>query len=335
MRKLAGRVGATGSATRPDLWLWPSPSATRDTLDLKEFLKLSVTRIDNRVVRQRPASNHCSDLAIRCCDWVLLFVDWWPVTPFGLARFLIDLSELKAAFMIESIMYFVIGFLVAALFGLAVTPLVHNRAARLTVRRLEAAIPLSMAEIQADKDLLRAEFAMSTRRLEMNVEQLKAKNARQLAELGKKGDAINRLKIELGALRDQLSASEESAANATAVSAAERTLADRELELAKLKSALDERSVLADLQKVEILGLRMKVQTLNDRLTQTGDEVRAVKDCHYAERIDLNAVTQKLMEERGKFENFHRRVAELVQQLVAQRATSQLLTGEKYTPLPH
>ena len=66
------------------------------------------------------------------------------------------------------------------------------------MRRLEAATPLSMAEIQADKDQLRAEFAMSTRRLEMSVEQMKAKTTSQLAELGKKTDAINRLKVELG-----------------------------------------------------------------------------------------------------------------------------------------
>src|ERR671920_2635565 len=100
--------------------------------------------------------------------------------------------------MIESIMYFGIGFLVAALLGLVVIPLVHGRAVRLTMRRLEAATPLSMAEIQADKDQLRAEFAMSTRRLEMSVEQLKNKSTGQLAELGKKNDVINKLKIELG-----------------------------------------------------------------------------------------------------------------------------------------
>src|SRR5690242_5307189 len=100
--------------------------------------------------------------------------------------------------MIEPIMYFGIGFLVASLFGLILIPLVHNRAVRLTVRRLEAATPLSMAEIQADKDQLRAEFAMSTRRLELSVEQLKSRTTSQLAELGKKTDAINRLKVELG-----------------------------------------------------------------------------------------------------------------------------------------
>src|SRR4030081_3516741 len=100
--------------------------------------------------------------------------------------------------MIEPIMYLAIGFLVSMLFGLMIVPLVHGRAVRLTMRRLEAATPLSMAEIQADKDQLRAEFAMSTRRLETSVEQMKAKTTSQLAELGKKTEAINKLKVELG-----------------------------------------------------------------------------------------------------------------------------------------
>jgi hypothetical protein len=86
--------------------------------------------------------------------------------------------------MIEPIIYFALGFLIASLLGLVIVPLVHARAVRLTGKRLEAATPVSMAEIQADKDQLRAEFAMSTRRLEMSVEQLKAKTTGQLAELG-------------------------------------------------------------------------------------------------------------------------------------------------------
>jgi hypothetical protein len=97
---------------------------------------------------------------------------------------------------IESIMYFGIGFLFATLIGVGVIPLIHSRAVRLTVRRLKDSIPQSMAEIQADKDLLRAEFAMSTRHLEMSVERLKNKDANQLAELSRKGDAINQLMIE-------------------------------------------------------------------------------------------------------------------------------------------
>ena len=117
------------------------------------------------------------------------------------------------------------------------------------MRRLEAATPLSMAEIQADKDQLRAEFAMSTRRLEMNVEQLKTKTTSQLAELGKKNDAINRLKVELGeksatifalearekALKDQMKATEDELSVKTiALHETERTLSDKQADLAKL-----------------------------------------------------------------------------------------------------
>ena len=100
--------------------------------------------------------------------------------------------------MIEPIMYVAIGFLVACMLVIGIIPVVHARAVRLTTRRLEAVTPMSMSEIQADKDQLRAEFAMSTRRLEMSVEQMKSKTTRQLAEIGKKSEAIGRLKLELG-----------------------------------------------------------------------------------------------------------------------------------------
>ena len=94
------------------------------------------------------------------------------------------------------IMYFGIGFLFATLMGVAVITFVHDRAVRLTLRLLESSLPRSMAEIQADKDLLRAEFALSRRRLEVRVEELKEQSTSQLAELGRKSDVINRLKIE-------------------------------------------------------------------------------------------------------------------------------------------
>ena len=158
---------------------------------------------------------------------------------------------------------------------LVVVPLVHGRAVRLTTRRLEAATPRRW-ETLADKDQLRAEFAMSTRRLEMSVDQLKTKNASQLAELGKKGDAINRLEIELGALRDQLRATEEEfAGKATAVHEAERALSDKESKLAKLVGELDERSTLANAQTIEIIALKTQVEA---KATAVHEAERALSD---------------------------------------------------------
>jgi chromosome segregation ATPase len=242
--------------------------------------------------------------------------------------------------MIEPVMYFGIGFLVASLIGLVLVPLVHNRAVRLTVRKLEAVTPLSMAEIQADKDQLRAEFAMSTRRLEMRVEQLKSKSTNQLAELSKKSDAINRLKIELGektatiftleardkALRDQLRATEEElAVKTSATLEAQRALSENEADLARLMGQLDERSSMAEAQKVEMVALKSQVETLKERLTQAGSDLKVVEDRRDAERVELKAATQELMEERSKVENLGRRVAELEHALVAQTTEAEIL----------
>jgi len=106
--------------------------------------------------------------------------------------------------MIEVAMYVGIGLLTGCLIAVAVVPLVHERAVRLTVRRLEAALPHSVTEIRADKDLLRAEFAMSTRRLELAIEQLRNKTANQLVELSRKTDAINRLKLQRDSMKIEL-----------------------------------------------------------------------------------------------------------------------------------
>ncbi|MGA2126310.1 MAG: hypothetical protein ABSG76_09170, partial [Xanthobacteraceae bacterium] len=57
---------------------------------------------------------------------------------------------------------------------------------------------LATAEIQASKDLLRAEFALAVCRAEQRAEMLEIKMTSLLAELGRKSDVINRVRIQLG-----------------------------------------------------------------------------------------------------------------------------------------
>ena len=98
--------------------------------------------------------------------------------------------------LIENIMYFALGLLAAGLVALIILPAVWKRAVRLTKRRIEAATPITMAEFRADKDQLRAEFALSTRRLEMNVETLRKRLAEQLGEVNQKRSDLGLLKTE-------------------------------------------------------------------------------------------------------------------------------------------
>ncbi|MGV3575433.1 MAG: hypothetical protein ACO1O4_09910 [Devosia sp.] len=98
--------------------------------------------------------------------------------------------------LIENMMYFALGLLVAGLVALIVMPAVWKRAVRLTKRRIEAATPITLSEFRADKDQLRAEFALSTRRLEMNVETLRKRLAEQLSDVNQKRTDLGALKAE-------------------------------------------------------------------------------------------------------------------------------------------
>jgi chromosome segregation ATPase len=242
--------------------------------------------------------------------------------------------------MIEPIMYLAIGFLVSMLCGLMIVPLVHNRAVRLTTRRLEAATPLSMAEIQADKDQLRAEFAMSARRLEMSVEQLKNRTTSQLADLGKKTDAINRMKIELGeknatifslearekAVKEQLRATEEEHAVKTeALRLAEQALADKQNELGKINNELNDRSMMADSRQVELVAVRTQIEELKNRVGDAEKEFATTQARLSQERGESETATRELTEARSRVENLSQRVTDLDRQLIVQVKEAEML----------
>jgi chromosome segregation ATPase len=242
--------------------------------------------------------------------------------------------------MIEPIMYLAIGFLISMLFGLMIVPLVHNRAVRLTTRRLEAATPLSMAEIQADKDQLRAEFAMSARRLEMSVDQLKNKSTSQLAELGKKTDAINRMKLELGeknatifslearekAMKEQLRATEEEfAAKTESLRDAEQALKDKQNELARLSAELSDRSMVAESRQLELVAVRAQIDNLKGRVGDAEKEFSETQTRLGVERGESEKASRELAEARGKVENLSQRVTDLDRQLIVQVKEAELL----------
>ncbi len=94
---------------------------------------------------------------------------------------------------IEMVMLAALGFLTAALLALFIAPLYRRRVARLTTQMLKRSMPLTEAEIRADKDRLRAEAAIRIHKLETKVEEAAEASARQMVELNRRDATISEL----------------------------------------------------------------------------------------------------------------------------------------------
>jgi DNA repair exonuclease SbcCD ATPase subunit len=237
--------------------------------------------------------------------------------------------------MVEPIMYIAIGFLVASLLAVMLLPLVHKRAVRLTTRRIEAATPLSIAEIQAEKDHLRAENAMAMRRLEMLVEETKAKAAAQFADIGKKAESIHRLKVEVeekGAAIARLESSEKSlqeqlqqtqaelADRTAALRETQKTLSEKEKLLAKVSAELDQQSGTADYQRIEIAALQTHIADLKGHVGEFEKAIKHGEERLSRERSEATAATAELAAERAKTRELMQRVTALETELAGKTA---------------
>src|SRR5262249_19206580 len=181
---------------------------------------------------------------------------------------------------------------------------------------------------------------MSAGRLEMNVEQLKNKTTSQLAELGKKTDAINRMKIELGeknatifalearekAIKEQLRATEEEFADKThALRGAESALTEKQAELARRNTEFNDRSMVAKSREVELLAVRKQIEELKGHVGHAEREFAETQTRLKQERRESETATRELAEARGRVENLSHRVNDLDRQLIVQVKEAEML----------
>lgn len=94
---------------------------------------------------------------------------------------------------VYSAMLVTLGFLLAALLLLFILPYYRRRIERFTSEKMKRALPLTEAEIRADKDRLRAEFAIDLHKLEMKLEDASLSAARQSVELNRRDAKIHDL----------------------------------------------------------------------------------------------------------------------------------------------
>jgi chromosome segregation ATPase len=214
---------------------------------------------------------------------------------------------------IQTTLFFILGFLCAAFLALMVAPAVWRRAVALTRKRIEASVPLTMDEIQADKDRMRAEFAMATRRLEMSVKSFKEKAAGQIVEINRNREELKRiaeerdernrtvtdLEARASELRAELKQREDTLQrHADKLAELEQRLEEKALELDRLGRMYDEASFNASSRQIDLVAQETKMEKLSEdvvtlrnerkeadgRVREMAAELKEARDALRAER---------------------------------------------------
>ena len=203
-----------------------------------------------------------------------------------------------------------LGFLGASLLGLLVASAFWSRAVRLTTARIKQSMPVSEPEIKADRDRLRAEYAIKVHKLEMQLDTARLERARQLIEINRREASISTLETDVVQLKADLEENqnarrvlEQTVADKlprveARLNEAKRLLFNRDREIAELtagakrhKTALEEASSINAQQNAQIERLTTAVTTRGGRARQ------AVADAGPEGEVALRAEIEQL---RGK-----------------------------------
>ncbi|CDX31706.1 conserved hypothetical protein [Mesorhizobium sp. SOD10] len=225
--------------------------------------------------------------------------------------------------MVQSVLFFVLGFLCAVFLVSLIAPAVWRRAVVLTRRRIEASLPLTPAEIQADKDRVRAEYAMTTRRLEITVKNLQQKVAEQLVEIGRGREALKGLAVEtkdknqalsdLQAKNAELKQREEDLQRLSEkLAQTERALEKRALELQKLEQMYDDASFSSSNRQIELVARESELEKLASDIALLKGQRREADRRNQEIASESKAAREALKVEKKKTAELEKKVERLL-----------------------
>lgn len=189
--------------------------------------------------------------------------------------------------MIQSILIFILGFLSALFLALLLLPAIWRRAVRLTTRGIERSLPISMEEMRASRDQLRARQAVELRRIEIERDEAMRKAAGLVAESGKERRRTERYKAERANLKERATQADGLAASLQAelqardtiiaqlagkAKEAEDVLADRIDELGRLGDLYEEAALSSTARQVEVIARESEVERLKRQLAKLRSE---------------------------------------------------------------
>lgn len=172
---------------------------------------------------------------------------------------------------IETVMYVALGFVLATLAALFIGRAMWVIAVKASKRRGERQRPSDLARVQADRDQLRAEYAMLSRKLELRLSDLKTRLAEQTAEVSRNRNRIERLVAEIEAREDALAAATAGLDDTKAqIEPLETELAHRTQALQKLKDQLRDRDET-------VTGLHQELAEAHALIAQRERQIEAMR----------------------------------------------------------
>ena len=202
-------------------------------------------------------------------------------------------------------MFFLAGLLVAGLAGLLILPAFARRALRLSEARARMLAPLSMKDVIAERDLLRAEHALEQHRLERRVASLQDANAGLRANLGRRDANIVAFEGRTADLLNEIAAREVDIRGLEAELGAQRIVVNDfggqlERSSAEIAALWQRRLVLetaADDHRTTIAGLETRASGLEMKLA---DAAQAAKYRAGVAQTEMNKVSAELALRTGE-----------------------------------
>lgn len=227
---------------------------------------------------------------------------------------------------IQTALFFILGFLSAVFLALLVAPAIWRRAVLLTRRRVEAALPLTMNEIQADKDRLRAEHAVAARQLEMTIKSQRDKISAFMLEEGRHREEFARLSadvvqkdetavaadMQMQEVRRQLDSSVARENDLAAeLAALQDKIGSQAEHIERLGRMYDEASFSASSRQIEMVAQETKLEKLADDLAALRAEVKTAQLRTREAEVEAKAMDAALKDEHKKLVGLENKLAQM------------------------
>jgi chromosome segregation ATPase len=232
--------------------------------------------------------------------------------------------------LVQSILFFVLGFLTAGFVVLLIAPSVWRRAVSVTRQRVEAKLPMTLDEIRADKDSLRAEHAMALRKVEVQLKSAQEKLLTQAVELSRSREAqkahftdhaekdrtVSELEAARGSLSEDIAKRDEQIrALAVQLVEAESMLEKRAQEIEEIGRLYDEASLSSSNRQIELVSRESQIGKLSDDMSTLRNQHKS-SDLRLAElEADNKAVREALKAETKRASELDRKLQQMVSSL--------------------